>query len=61
MLLFATINPQEMSHIFYPPLPTQPINLNIVYGGQAYNTQGKLFSPSAQAVEAILAFLLDTL
>lgn len=57
-LLLATINPQELSLIIYPPPPQWPIHFNIVYQGQAY-TRSKSFSPSAQAVEAILAFPLD--
>lgn len=47
-LLLATINPQEPSLIIYPPHPQRPIHFNIVYQGQGYNTQGKLFFPTAQ-------------
>ncbi len=61
-LLPATINPQEPSLIIYPPSPLRPIHFNVVYQGQAYNTHGKLFfNPRDQAVEAILAFPLDSL
>lgn len=52
----------ELSLVIYPPPPLQRIHFNIVYQGQAYNTHSKIvFSPSALALEAILAFLLDSL
>lgn len=60
-LLLATINPQEWSLVIYL-LPHRNLSILILFieTGLIMHTANN-FSPSAQTVEAILAFLLDSL